>query len=84
MRWWWRWGSVFANTRQERGLRAKTHKTERDGSVLGVLCETVVEDNGGRRWDEVDEVVVVVGLCVCKREAGEGIGAKTDKTERAM
>ena len=57
---------------QMRGLRAKTHKTERDGSVLGEPCETTVEGKGRRWWDEVDKVMVAVGLCVRKREAGEG------------
>jgi hypothetical protein len=64
---------------------AKSDETEHDGSVSGVSCETAVEGDGGRWWDEVDKVVVVVGLCVglCvrKREAGGGAGAKSDKTE---
>jgi hypothetical protein len=64
------------------GLGAKSDETERDGSVSGTPCETAVEGDGGRWWDEVDEVVVVVGLCVRKREAGEGAGAKSDETER--
>jgi hypothetical protein len=62
------------------GLGAKNHKTEHNGSVSGVPCETAVEGNGGRWWGCVNEMVVGVGLCVCKREAGEG--AKSHKTER--
>jgi hypothetical protein len=56
------------------GLRAKSHETERDGSVSGALCKMAVEGNGGRWWDEVDKVMVVVGLCIHKHEAGEGAG----------
>jgi hypothetical protein len=58
------------------GAGAKSNKTERDGSVLGAPCETTVEVDGGRWWDGVDKVVVVVGLCVRKREAGEGAGVQ--------
>ena len=61
------------------GLGAKNHKTKHNGSVSGVPCETAVEGNGGRRWGCVNEMVVVVGLCVHKRKAGEG--AKSHKTE---
>ena len=33
----------------------------------------MAEGDGGRQWRDVDEVVVVVvGLCICKYEAGEG------------
>jgi hypothetical protein len=56
------------------GSEAKSNKTERDGSVSGAPCETAPGGDGGRWWDEVDKVVVVVGLCVRKREAGEGAG----------
>ena len=42
-------------------------------------------ESSGERWyggaDEV--VVVVVGRCVCKREAGEGAGAKNSKPSRS-
>jgi hypothetical protein len=58
--------------RQERGLGAKSNETECDGSVSGTPCETAVEGDGVRWWDEVDEVVMVVGLCVHKHEAGGG------------
>jgi len=74
MRWWWWWGWAFANTRQERGLGAKNHETERDGSISGALCETVVEGDRGMWCGCAVEVVVGVGLCVRKREAGEGAG----------
>ena len=35
--------------------------------------EMGVESGEGRWCDGVDEGVVVVGRCVCKREAGEGV-----------
>jgi hypothetical protein len=76
LRWWWEWGSAFANARQERELGAKTHETERDGSISGAPCEMEVEGDGGRWWDEVDKVRVAVGLCVRKREAREGAGVQ--------
>ena len=44
-----------------------------------MLCKMVVEGNGGRWWDEVDKVVVVVGLCVRKREGGGGLGPNPTK-----
>jgi hypothetical protein len=63
---------MFTNTRRERGIGAKSDKTECDGSVSGAPCEMVVEGDGGRWWYEVDKVVVVVGLRVHKCEVGEG------------
>jgi hypothetical protein len=63
------------------GLGAKPDETECNGSVLGTPCEAAVEGDGVRWWDEVDEVVVVVGLCIRKHEAGGRAGAKSDKTE---
>jgi hypothetical protein len=66
------------------GAGAKSDEIERDGSILGALCETTVEGDGGRWWDKVDDVVVVMGLCVHKCEAGGGAGAKSNETERAV
>ena len=73
---------MFANVRREGGWGAKSNETECDGLVLGTLHETAVEGDGGRWWDEVDEVVVAGGLCVRKCEAGRGGGAKSDEIER--
>jgi hypothetical protein len=61
---------------------AKSNETERNGSVSGVPCETAVEGDGGRWWDEVNKAVVVVRLCVRKCEAGGGAGATSNETER--
>jgi hypothetical protein len=44
------------------GAGGQNHKTEHNGSILGVPCETAVEGDGGRWWRGVDEVVAVVGL----------------------
>jgi len=60
----------------ERELRAKNHETERDSSVSGAPCETAVKGDGKRWWGGVDEVVVVVELCVRKREAGKRAGGQ--------
>ena len=79
LRWWWRWGSAFENMRQERGLGAKSHENEHDGSIWRVLCEIVPVEGDEGMWFgcEVEVVVVVVvGLCVCKHEAGEGAGGQ--------
>jgi hypothetical protein len=43
--------------------------------------EIVAEDDGWRWCDDADEVVVVVGCCVCKHEAGGGLGAENHETE---
>jgi hypothetical protein len=72
--WWWWWGCAFTNVRWERGLGTKSHKTECCGSISGAPCETAVMGDGGRLWPGVDEVVVVVGLRVHQREAGERAG----------
>ena len=73
---------MFANARWERGLGAKSNETEHDGLVSGAPCETTVEGDGRRWWDEVDKVVVVVvvGFCVCKHKAGEGAGVQMIKS----
>jgi hypothetical protein len=62
-----------SQTRAGEGPGAKSHKTERDGSVSGAPCETVVEDDRGKWWGGVNEVV---GLRVDKCEVGEGAGAQ--------
>ena len=80
-RWWW-WDSAFANMRWKRGLGAKSRETERDGSVLGAPHENAIGGSGGRWCGCVVEMVVVVGLCARKREAGGGPGAKSPETER--
>jgi hypothetical protein len=79
IRWWWWWASAFANARREKGRGSKSDKTKRSGSVSGAACETAAEGDGERWWHEVDRVVVVVGLCAHKREAGEGGGPNPTK-----
>jgi hypothetical protein len=56
------------------GLGAENHETERDSSFLGAPCETTVKGDGGRWWCGAGKLVVVVGLCVRKCEAGEWAG----------
>ena len=41
-----------------------------------------VESGEGRWCKGVDEGVVVVGRCICKHEAGEGVWAKKSKPSR--
>ena len=78
--WWWWWDVVFANARQEKGLRAKNLKSSRLGLISGVPSEVGVGRSGGRGYNGADEVVVVVvGCCVCKHEVGEG--AESQKIE---
>src|ERR1700729_4091035 len=64
------------------GAGDKADEIERNGSISSAPCETTMEGNGGRWWDEVDDVVVVMGLCVRKCEARGGAGAKSNETER--
>jgi hypothetical protein len=59
----------------------KNHETERNGSISGAPCETMVEGDGERWWGGANEVVMVVGLRTRKHEAGEGLGAKCHETE---
>jgi hypothetical protein len=49
--------------------------------VSGASMEMAAEGDGWRWCDDADEVVVVVGGCVCKREAGGGVGAENHETE---
>ena len=63
---------TFANARREKGLRAKNGKSSRRGSISGALSEMGMNVGGVRQCGGVDEVVVVVGRGVRKREAGEG------------
>jgi hypothetical protein len=67
------WPRVRKHEARE-GAGAKNHETERGGSISGASRETAVMGGGGRWWCGVDEVVVVVGLRVRQREAGEGTG----------
>jgi len=53
-------------------LRAKNPKPSHWGSISGTPSEMGVESGRGRWCSGADEVVVVVGRCVCKCEAGEG------------
>jgi hypothetical protein len=80
MRWWWQWGIVFANGRWENNLRVKNMKLSRRSSLSGTLSEMGMNIGGVRQCGGVDEVVVVVGRGVRKREAGEG--AEGQKCER--
>ena len=72
---------MFANTRQERGLGAKNHEIEHNGSISGAPCKKEVEGNEGRWWGGMNEVVMVVGPRVCKCEVAEGAGCQNHKTE---
>ena len=64
-----------------RELRAKMAKWSRWGSISSAPSEMGVVIGGGRWRGGADEVVVVVGRCVCKREAGEGAEGQKIETE---
>ena len=72
--WWW-WGCKFECARRGKGPAPKKPETECGGSVSGVTCQMVVENDGGRWWGTVDEVVVVVGGCAFESAQG-GLGPK--------
>ena len=83
-RWWWCWAPAFAKARQEGGLGAKSHGSERDGSICGAPCQTAVEDDGGRWRGDVDKVVVVVRMRVRAPVREEGARAKKKPKNRAI
>ena len=60
-------------------VKAKIAKLNCWGSISSPPSEIGVNISEGRWCGGADEVVVVVGHCVCKREAGEG--AKGQKIE---
>ena len=66
---------MFENMSQERGLGPKTRKESVVARFRVVSWQTVGQGDGGRCWGGVDNVVVIVGLGVHKREPGEGDGA---------
>jgi hypothetical protein len=59
------------------GVWAKMPKPSHCGSISGMPSEMGMESSEGRWCSGVEEAVVVVGRCVQKHEAREGIWAKT-------
>ena len=68
-------------TQGGRGADGQNMKSSRLGSISGTPSETGVEISGGRWWGGVDEVVVAVGRCVRKWEAGEQSEGQKSKIE---
>ena len=64
------------------GLGAKYPKLSHCGSVSVLTCHTAMEGGKGRWWGGFYEMMVVVGWCVCKHEAGKGLGGRIPETER--
>lgn len=64
------WGGAIGRRAREGEVEAKTRKSSQRGSVSVAPIEMAAEGDVGRWWDSMDEVVVVVGLCVRKRETG--------------
>jgi hypothetical protein len=62
-------------------LRAEYLKSSRWGSISGAQSEMGAENGAGRWCSGADEVVVVVGYWVRKREAGEGAEHQKNETE---
>ena len=65
-----------------RGAEGQKYKIKPLGLDLGALSEMEVESSEGRWHNGVDEVVVVVGHCIHKCEAGESVCAKKPKPSR--
>jgi hypothetical protein len=83
--WWWWWGPLHLQMQGRRGLGAKSHKYKCDGLIWGAPCQMVMEGDGGRWCSCAVEVVVIVGLCVHKCEAGGGWGPNlTNKSMMAQ
>ena len=72
---------MFANARQEKVVKAKIAKLNCWGSILSAPLEIGVKISEGRWYGGAGEVVVVVGLCICKCEAGEGAKGQKIETE---
>ena len=49
--------------------------------ISGALSEMGVESSGGRWCGSANEVVVMAGHCICKREAGEGPEGQKSEVE---
>ena len=64
--------AIRSEAQGERKGWAKNPKTERSGSVLGLPCQTAVENDRGRWRGDVDKVVVVVCMRVRARTREEG------------
>ena len=62
-------------------VNAKIAKSNRWGLILSPPSEIGVEISEGRWCGGADEVVVVVGRCVCKRKVGEGAKGQKIETE---
>jgi len=54
--------AIRSEAQGERKGWAKNPKTKRSGSVLGLPCQTAVENDRGRWQGDVDKVVVVVRM----------------------
>jgi hypothetical protein len=72
---------LHLQTRGGRATRAENHENKYGSLFSGMLCETGVEGDEGRWWCSVDKLMVVVGHCICKREARGGLGVKNHKNE---
>ena len=88
----WLWGGSHDATavvgcrvhKREAGEGLGAEKPEIDLWWLG-FGHALQNGNGGdgrRWWYGADEAVVVVGLCVRKRERGEGVWGRKPETER--
>ena len=62
-------------------MKAKIAKSNCWGSILSPPSEIGVEISEGRWCSGMDEVVVVVGHCICKCEVGEGAKGQKIETE---
>jgi hypothetical protein len=72
MRWQQWWGPAFANASWGMGLGANSPKPSAVAWFWVCRVKREWRAMGGRCWGGVDEVAVVVGSCVRKREPGEG------------
>jgi hypothetical protein len=70
-------GRCIHKHKAREGVWAKILKPSRCGSISGTPSEMGMESGEGRWCSGVEEAVVVVGRCVQKHEAREGIWAKT-------
>ena len=64
---------MHSQTRGGRATRAENHENECGSSFSGTPYEMGAEGDEGRWWCGADKLVVVVGHCICKREARGGL-----------
>jgi hypothetical protein len=88
MRWWGGSYDVTAVTRRRvrkrnegKGVGGRKLKTEHNGSISGIPCQTAVEGGEMWWWAGLYDVMAVVRCCVHKLEEMQWVGGQKPETE---